>query len=70
MTTLSHVSGTLTTKSNSPEIETETRSDAALHINVCILTAALHCSFVYVRRQWGHAKIKEVTLTYGSWKQR
>lgn len=68
VTTLSHVGGTLITKSTSPEIERQTNT--VLHINLCILAAALHCSFVYTVCQWGHMKIKEVTLTYGSWKQR
>lgn len=51
VTTLSHVGGTLTTKSNSPEIETQ--QNTALHINLCILPAALYCSFVYTRCQLG-----------------
>lgn len=68
VTTPSHVGDTLTTQSNSPEIETQTNT--TLHINVCILAAALYCSFVYILCQWGNTEIKEVTSTYGSWKQR
>lgn len=44
VTTLNHVGGTLTTKSNSLEIETQTNT--MLHINVCILAVALYCSFI------------------------
>lgn len=68
VTTLNHVGGTLTAMSNLPEIETQ--PNTVPHINVCILAFALYCSFVYTRCQWGHMKIKEVTLTYGSGKQR
>lgn len=68
VTTLSHVGDTLTKKSNSPEIETQ--PNTTLHINVCILAAALYCSFVYIRCQWGNMEIKGVTSTYGGWKQR
>lgn len=67
VTTLTHVGGTLATGLNSPEIETQ--PNTTLHINLRILAATLYCSCVYTWCQWGLVEIKEVTVTFGWWKQ-